>query len=170
MDQIKNYMSILKRTPSFSQTNVRNHNRFGVWTNRTSSVKTEVLNELNKQRIRIKNWEDIEETHLQNIVILRLNNSRITTLKSEDLMGMINLDSLSINGSNIKQFPEGFFEYLPNIRSLQLTNSKIEKFSNEMKTKLFYKIQRVYIEESKMHLFEGLEKNYPNLDIAIPRN
>ena len=134
-------------------------NQFGVFINRTKIVGDEIL-----KFSSVNTWENVTSELLEDIWALRtLGDKGVTTLQPYDFNGLTRLTRLYLHKNQIQEFPEGIFDPLESLHTLQIDENEIESLDKDIFANTKH-IRRVYLFENPLTLSESTFKAFQKID------
>ena len=104
---------------------------------RTPQVREAIMKEMAPfYEIGLDHCSEVNEDVLGTIVVLFLDNQRITSLRNGDFSGMTSLEVLDLGGNRLRALPREVFSGLPSLKWLYLTNNQLSRLPEGVFTRL----------------------------------
>ena len=91
---------------------------------RTPEIRDALLREITKATGKTWDCRQIGTDELSRAKDLTVTNANLKTLRPQDLMGLVSLETLDLGGNQLESFPEGLSD-LANLRVLRLSYNKL---------------------------------------------
>ena len=136
----------------------------GVFVDRTPAIKAAILDQLPGLE-----WENLSPSDLSKIEKLDLSDREITSLNVRDFEGLTHLVYLQLSNNPIKEFPEGLFAAIPNLKELSMVFTDIQELSHEFKTTVAPQLKSIVLDISQSGFSSILHDINSEMTIMISR-